>query len=316
MLDFAIVGVTHCGTSALQWNLRNHPEIVFVGGQVEFDWEPLRSRRLLPTKDEIAMFNEQGRIEEAKKAPGARHKERGGVGKPPLLRGVNFNAMIRAEAYELHALLMTNPNLRAVVVLCDPVDRFEKRAWLFHFCGEQWLGAGGTKPCISSIRDVANSSRTWSFLATKTGATRLGSLLRRLRTFFRERLLVIHQQTLLARPRAAYDFVARFLGAGAFGPEASFDVVNAAKGHRTDLCRQGLEDVLRLVKRKHARDYAAIREVLQDSWRWLPESLRPGELQDIWVPERIYERQSRCDLPGELAPGRATCGRNSTCGAL
>ncbi|CAJ1415135.1 unnamed protein product [Effrenium voratum] len=144
-LDFAIIGVFNCGTTSLNRNLDQHPEIVFssegedtiYGGILEdlfFAAEVIH--RLLPLKSQVDGFN---RVMEA-----AAEKKFQVTGQRPRLRGV-YNPTLFSMGLARMALAsieeserVTDGDLRVLLVLCDPLKHMERRFLEHHYCHQAW----------------------------------------------------------------------------------------------------------------------------------------------------------------------------------
>lgn len=139
-LDFAIIGASYCGTTSIHMNLALHPEIQFTTLHEDGFFAPGGSRqtfvkyegkRILPLHTVVLQLNAGWRA-------GRR------------LRGLN-NPDIYDYDLGMLALSLV-PNVRVIMVLCDPVGRFDKL--FFHkYCestGE--ANRGGT--CRRSITEV------------------------------------------------------------------------------------------------------------------------------------------------------------------
>mmetsp|Transcript_132409 Transcript_132409/g.423777 ORF Transcript_132409/g.423777 Transcript_132409/m.423777 type:complete len:518 (+) Transcript_132409:217-1770(+) len=272
-IDFAVIGLDHCGTTSLRNNLARHPEIGFP--VEDEDDEFLRQEvqhRLLPRLRQVDNFNVFWR------APGRPMPSLVGVSNP-----AHFSSTLQRAA------LARVPGLRALLVVCDPVDRFEKKFWatLEHPCRHE-TDESARASCPSIQRAPGMHE-----LFEESNGMRLRRHLADVRALFRGRLMVVHQEALQKDPQLTYRNIVRWLGATVPFPETvKLYRYNSVQGYRTGLCRNAsLVDEL---QRRLLPDYVALEELF--------ESL--GQLRS----SRLRARQTRCDRPEELAEGSPRCG--------
>ncbi|CAE7687264.1 mpl1, partial [Symbiodinium sp. CCMP2456] len=256
-LDFAILGVDHCGTTSLHRHLSEHPSIVFSEeGEDWFFWN--KARRLLPHRSWISEF-------ESRMAAAAAAK-RTLTGSSPRIRGIVnprffFNALLRKA-------LSLIPQLKVLVVVCDPLGRLERRYADFSACATRGSVGPGHPPCSEQVQDLLEHRHgqldwLWRSSALEQPLTS---------TFqhFSHRTLLLHRDWMRDAPGLFFHGAANFLGAS-WEKLPSFRRFNAWGGHRTDLCRnRTLTRALRLALEP---EYAALERFLELSGA-LPSALR------------------------------------------
>ncbi|CAE6920070.1 unnamed protein product [Symbiodinium sp. KB8] len=303
-LDFVIAGIDRCGTSSLHHNLGQHPEIAFLKPFGEDSL--LLFQRSLPSREELEVCRSR-RAEHAEHADarllGSRHS--GIFTRRSLLHG-------------LRRIL----HLRMILILCEPMGGLER-----------FFLVDTLQPCrlLGREAEVSPSStppRCWTSVAAAlddlhggfqseehrqklqsnpNGAQhpllerhRFGPSLPGIRKLFRDRVLMIHQDSLRNNARETWNRIATFLGASPFPSQAQFPRKNALPGHRTDLCRNA--SAVRRLKRILEPEYQAIEEALQLSGEAVPPGLR--------------ERQSRCEREGLTKQRRKKRAAIATLGLL
>ena len=149
--------------------------------------------------------------------------------------------------------LASMDSVLVIVVVCDPLSRFEKLVWLHHFC--------------HPAREVLQiDDRCWHNISAAVGEPSLferwqvGDALLNLHKSLGPRLLVIQQEALRYKQREAFGRIAGLLGAGPLSPETRLQRYNTMPGRRTGLC-----DNTSLVKELRGRlmsEYKALEELL------------------------------------------------------
>eukprot|EP00439_Symbiodinium_sp_Y106_P076101 s59_g15.t1 len=281
-LDFVIAGIDRCGTSSLHHNLGQHPEIAFLKPFGEDSL--LLFHRSLPSRQELEVCHMRRAEHAHARLLGSRHS--GIFTRRSLLHG-----------------LRRVPDLRMILILCEPMGRLER-----------FFLVDTLQPCRvrHEVPSVPSPTppRCWSSVAAAlddphggfqseehrqklqsnpNGAQhpllerhRFGPSLPGIRKLFRDKVLMIHQDSLRSNARETWNRIASFLGASPFPSQAQFPRKNALPGHRTDLCHNA--SAVRRLKRILEPEYQAIEEALQLSGEAVPPGLR--------------ERQSRCEREG------------------
>jgi len=110
-LDFVLIGLDGCGTTSLRRNLAKHPDLNFtslkVFGQDEDYFLIEMARQTLPFMKQVQKL--------------VRHRAPMRTAKVGI-----YNPLMWKEELLEH-LLGNIPNLRVVVAVCDPLDRFERK---------------------------------------------------------------------------------------------------------------------------------------------------------------------------------------------
>ncbi|CAJ1345756.1 unnamed protein product [Effrenium voratum] len=265
-LDFAIIGVFNCGTTSLNRNLDQHPEIVFSSEGEDLFFAAEVIHRLLPLKSQVDGFN---RVMEA-----AAEKKFQVTGQRPRLRGV-YNPTLFSMGLARMALASIE-DLRVLLVLCDPLKHMERRFLEHHYCHqdpawafEQELSRNRPEDsCFPSAEALLRPEPSLQYLWTNL------DLLSVWKRFSQAKLL--DQEALSSA--ATYQSIARFLGVAPFGPGQRFQRYNTMGKYRTDLCRNAS-----LVRRLHRRLKHAF-DVQEQLFRLAGEP----------VPERLRTHQPHC----------------------
>lgn len=267
-LDFVVGGVNSCGTTSLYQNLATHPDIDFtLPGDNKEDGFFYRHNRVLPYAADVAEFNSIWHFR------GQR---------PPKLRGMDHPELFRTP--RIREAISRLRRLKVIVIVCDPLSRFEKTFWLYYHChpgANLWAspkGDDGQPRCWDSVSIALEDPwflDRWQF----------GETLRKTQAIFGDRLMVVHQDELRADPAATYGRLAAFLGAPPFERGARFWRANSLRGQRTGLCQN--VTLLRALQERMDSEYRAVEEVLKQNGRPVPESLRL--------------RRTRCDRHEDLA---------------
>lgn len=272
-LDFVIAGVNSCGTTSLYTNLAKNPDIDFTVAEAhKEDGNFFLNNRVLPYVDDVTAFNSMWHLS----------------GRPePKLRGLDHPEFFRT--LRIREALSRVTDLKVVLIVCDPLSRFEKIFWLYYYCrpgAEVWAlptMPDGEPLCWPSMAGALEPEagpllERWAFAET----------LRFVRASFGPRLHLVHQDALRERPGETFAHLAEFLGATPFAEETSFRRANSAPGARTNVC--GNETLVRALQHSLADEYAAIEEAFEAA----------GEQ----VPDSVLQRRTRCERPDELrAPG-------------
>lgn len=266
-IDFAVVGVDGCGTHSIRSNLGQHPGISFNDDESEnFIYETFQ-KKTLPLKSQVGRFN-------------AAWEDSG-----DRLRG-HYNPSLWNLPLA-RQVIGRIPGLKVILILCDPVNRLEKRFFLYHSCQSLTTGEAAEEhsalvagnECKASIADV---TRMQQFL----DQMRIHSSLPEMSIVFIQRLLTLHLEGLRVFPQFTYNRIVDFLGLPPFREGTVFPRVNARKGHRTDLCG-GNGSLVRRVQAVLRKDYMMLDEVYR--------------LAGVMPPPDLVLRQTRCDSPDELS---------------
>mmetsp|Transcript_106832 Transcript_106832/g.297405 ORF Transcript_106832/g.297405 Transcript_106832/m.297405 type:complete len:497 (-) Transcript_106832:48-1538(-) len=273
LLDFAVIGVDHCGTTSLQSNLAKHSEIGFP---TDVEDEFLRGEvqhRLLPRLAQVNDFNDCW--------------DKAGRQRPPLV-GIRNAVHFSSSLHRMPLSLV--PGLRVVLIVCDPVDRFEKLFWQHHqdVCRRPPSLAART-PCRHGI----DKSVRMPELFVEGGNMRLRQHLREVVELFPDRNMLVHQEALQENPLLTYESLAKWLGTSVPFPAGTrFYRYNSFMGYRTGLCRN--RTLVKELQQLLLADYSTLEELFSAPGRRLPRQLRL--------------KLTRCDRPEELAEGLPSCG--------
>lgn len=246
-LDFAVAGLDSCGTTSLQRNLAQHPDIGFTSSEEDFFFNPLAfpERRIIPLRSRVEDFN--GRWTPANPRP--------------KLLGI-WSASLYRYGAAVQALRRMPPEFRLFVVVCDPVSRLEKTFW-----GRHCKGRLSTAECLQAL--AAELHRRGRKFVSEFGASRhLGTLYR----MFGPRVVMVHQEALRHFPAQAFDSLAAELGAEPFPSSTELRRHNARPGERTGLCRNAT--LLRLFKRLALPEYSQLEELFVRAGQRPPAVLR------------------------------------------
>jgi len=240
-LQFAIVGTARCGTTSLQRNLDQHPDIVFTQPEAEDDFFVAHDGSYLPSKIAVDDFNKRFVASDSGRS---------------IILGF-YNSLILDSPLQ-RMVLARIPNLTVILVVCDPIGQFEK-TYYAKCCGEENIS------CTCSMTPVLDDPETLSNALA-------GHKLHEMRSLFGSRLIVIHQSALRVMPRQVYNALALNLGVQPFDPSMDFYQWNAHKGHRTDLCRNA--SLLQALQQHFEADYVALEGFFVDSGLTVPAELQ------------------------------------------
>ncbi|CAE7731421.1 CML8 [Symbiodinium sp. CCMP2456] len=227
-LRFAIVGMGGCGTTSLQRNIKQHPEL---------------------------RFSRQDDHEETLFAPGYFHEYTGGFRMLPTETQVNYincgkarcqqndldaRTKLGLKNYMLHnfdfglATLSLIDNLVVIAVVCDPLDRLEKAMfWTYcHFKNTTQCSSGHIFDELlqnATVADVVERHREHWVAAER---------IRVLFTLFERRTIVAHQSLLRDQPQQLYGLLFKKIGVGPPPAGTQYHRYNSVGGERTGLCRR------------------------------------------------------------------------------
>lgn len=285
-LDFVIAGLGHCGTSSLHMNLDQHPGITFTSLDEELlPWElhqmsggvETDTYRVLPHKVDIDTFNDKW-----------------GKGSTPRHRALGLcNPNIYKDGRVRRALAHV-PNLKIILVTCDPVDRFEKYFFRFHHCQGQKEYEGRNQKefaeqgCHESIQVALDDNEK----LTVASDVIIGNHLQVLGSLFGPRLILFHQDSLADSPKELYSWLAGNLGVSPFPAATNFRHYNSRKGHRTDLCQN--ETLLEALRGRLEPEYKAIEEALQSTGMTVPVVLSSRRTRCHRADKELVETGPRC----------------------
>ncbi|CAL1126558.1 unnamed protein product [Cladocopium goreaui] len=255
-LDFVIGGVDSCGTASLHLNLEKHSEVAFLTSDVDYFFTNKLAHRVLPLKAQVDEYN--ALVLAAREA-----KERL-TGVTPLV-GACVPALFSTALARIKMALI--PNLKLVMILCDPLGRLEKGFMHHHLCfadledaQRQGLAARASRhgSCYDSSAALLyeKEGELQSFWEDRQIAPHLPAVLLR----FYERILFLHQEELRRAPADVFSSLAGFLGVKAF-PDIEFPRYNSIGGHRTDLCRN--MTLVRALQQNLEADYQMQEKMMQ-----------------------------------------------------
>ncbi|CAE7363594.1 TY2B-C [Symbiodinium natans] len=263
-LDFVVGGINSCGTTSMAKALDQIGDIDFtMDGEDNFFY---RHDSLLPYREEVESFNFQWLSHSCSQC----------------LRGLRHPGLYHSHRVRL--ALAHIPRLKVVIVVCDPVSRFEKWFWMFLHCKSypakprHKLKADGPERCFhspASALEEPEMLRQSSF----------GFHLRSLHSVFGSRLRVIHQAHLRHHPIEACTNVVQFLGAR-MPPSFKVERHNHQRGYRTNMCQN--QSLVADLQKLLLEEYDAMEVVL---------SAAGGGLA---LPKELQLRQTRCDRPEEM----------------
>ncbi|CAE7553194.1 unnamed protein product [Symbiodinium sp. CCMP2592] len=256
-LDFAILGVDHCGTTSLHRHLSEHPSIVFAEeGEDWFFWN--KARRLLPHRSWISDFESRMAAAAAAKRTLTGSSPRiGGIVNPRFF----FNALLRKA-------LSLIPQLKVLVIVCDPLGRLERRYADFSACATRGSVGPDHPPCSEQVQDLLehrHAQLDWLWRSSETEQPLTSTF-----QLFSHRTLLLHRDWMRDAPGLFFQGVANFLGVS-WEELPSFRRFNAWGGHRTDLCRN--RTLTRALRIALEPEYAALQRFLELSGA-LPSALR------------------------------------------
>lgn len=255
-LDFVIGGVDSCGTASLHLNLEKHSEVAFLTSDVDYFFTNKLAHRVLPLKAQVDEYN--ALVLAAREA-----KERL-TGVTPLV-GACVPALFSTALARIKMALI--PNLKLVMILCDPLGRLEKGFMHHYLCfadledaQRQGLAARASRhgSCYDSSAALLyeKEGELQSFWEDRQIAPHLPAVLLR----FYERIFFLHQEELRRAPADVFSSLAGFLGVKAF-PDIEFPRYNSIGGHRTDLCRN--MTLVRALQQNLEADYQMQEKMMQ-----------------------------------------------------
>ena len=293
-IDFVIGGTDSCGTSSLHKNLEQHPEVVFSTVSEDFFFNADLAHRLLPLKSQVDKYNAQLESFEEEKLRTFGFKPRlVGLCNPTIFA----NGLARRK-------LAAMPELKMILILCDPLGRLEKLFMEYHYCFDD-LADATRRGLASRVRDETSACFN---SANALAAERHG----RLKNFWRKhavaehmlavmnlfsgRTVFVHQEQLRENPDSVFVAIAKFLGVKySFRGHTSFPRYNSIGGHRTDLCHNST--LVRELRRHLEPEYLMQEEIMREAKESIPASLRL--------------RRTRCDDLSKskvtYCPSRAAC---------
>eukprot|EP00927_Polykrikos_kofoidii_P014859 TRINITY_DN16568_c0_g1_i2.p1 TRINITY_DN16568_c0_g1~~TRINITY_DN16568_c0_g1_i2.p1 ORF type:complete len:534 (-),score=44.97 TRINITY_DN16568_c0_g1_i2:47-1648(-) len=298
-LDFAIIGVEHCGTVSLLRNLGKHADIVFSDDELEkFFYGETGARRLIPLRSHVEAFNLRMGQKVAAKAgtfgnEGLR-KARGAWNpswyRYPITRGA----------------LATIPGFKAVFIMCEPLGRLERLFIEFQWCPphhdapERSRWDGFFKPraddhvCSQSIRSLVTNRQFKERWAVSPH-------LNQLRSLFNEGLIVLHQayfKSALFFPHLADRLLSQMQWPKprSYPPGTTFPRYNSRGSAATELCSNAT--LVAALLRKLGPEFEAQESLLGYYW-------------DGSVPEEVKLRRTRCDFQSDRAASEVCLGYQS-----
>ena len=212
-LDFIIAGLDNCGTTSLGRWLQQLDSIEFSNDGEEDDVF-FHHDRLLPFRSEVQKFNSQWK----------KHMTLKGLRHPSLW------AHLRVRM-----ALARIPQLKVLLVVCDPLSRIDKAFWWYHICNPplphpEVVGAlVRPKGCFESISSVLEPTFLRGFAIQRR--------IEHLKQLYPQRLLVIHQAFMRESCWDTFLQTAGWLGLSVVPVDIRLERHNHRPGHRTDLCR-------------------------------------------------------------------------------
>ncbi|CAJ1385885.1 unnamed protein product, partial [Effrenium voratum] len=268
-LDFVVGGLASCGTTTVAKTLAQAPDIDFtVDGEDDFFYQ---HDSLLPYRAEVEAFNFGWLRRDL-------FGRRGGV------LGLRHPGLFHSHRVRL--ALQAVPRLKMILVVCDPLSRFEKLFWAFHQCKANAqarlpVGPERRSRCFHSARAALEEPELLL-------RAQFGPHLRQLRRLLPERLRAVHQAHFREGGSEAFRSLARFLSARS--PEFQIARHNHHGGHRSDLCHNA--SLVSELQARLSSEYQAVEELLD-------------ACSDLPLPQELLLRQTRCDRAEELAEPEA-----------
>eukprot|EP00440_Ansanella_granifera_P012911 gb/GFBE01014025.1/.p1 GENE.gb/GFBE01014025.1/~~gb/GFBE01014025.1/.p1 ORF type:complete len:215 (+),score=48.43 gb/GFBE01014025.1/:1-645(+) len=196
--------------------------------------------------------------------------------RPSRLLGT-YNPLLWSEM-TAYFMLPMKPELKFVFVVCDPVDRFEKRAYMrMQETGEPFHEAAVAEMHDSRL-EFGNRLRAWQELNSQS--------------------LVLHRGELRENPAQAYRKVTDFLGIVPFSSKMRFQRYNSMSGYRTRLCENAT--YVEQLQQLFAHEYEALEAIL-------------GAQGPTELPRELRLRQTRCQRPSELLRPEESCEYKGAC---
>ncbi|CAE8695119.1 unnamed protein product [Polarella glacialis] len=270
-IKFIISGIESCGTTSLARALQQHPDICLTNSadarlieDTVFTWSRY-AKMILPPLELVKEY-------QARNASSNNNNNNSPDRTRPCSLGVYNAVAYRTELARLIFKMM--PQVRILLLTCNPVRRFESRA-VSSFCE-------GDEVCKDSIPRALQDS-------TFVDDLRVGPHLQEARRLLGRRLFVLYQEEL--QSPAALDRLVRFLGLAPFPSAAQFQRYHSSnQGFRSDLCSNA--SVTQRVLRRLEPENQAVEEALLAAGKAIPESLRL--------------RRTRCDAGRQEVPARCT----------
>ncbi|CAK9016566.1 unnamed protein product [Durusdinium trenchii] len=211
-LDLIIAGLDNCGTTSLgRWLQQVQSiELSNLGEEDDFFF---RNDRLLPFRSEVEEFNSQWKSRQTLKA----------------LRHPNLWAHLRVRM-----ALARIPQLKVLLVVCDPLSRIDKAFWWYHICDPplphpEIAPLVRPKGCFESISSVLEPSFLDRFKVQRH--------VEHLKQLYQHRLRVVHQAYMRESAWDTFVQIAGWIGVSVVSAEVRLGRHNHRPGHRTDLCR-------------------------------------------------------------------------------
>ena len=271
-IDFAIVGTDCCGTSSLHQNLEKHPEVTFSTVHQDDFWIIELAHRLLPFKKTVDRYNTQ--VESIREDKFRRSGSR------PLLIGV-CHPIIFSSDLAKH-ILAAMPQVKTIMILCDPVNRLEKFFMFYGYCLDDLRVADAVRRKVGApLRDGSpcfNSST--ALISEKDGKLKqlwqqreMAKHMPGLMHLFYGRTFLLHQEQLQENPHRVFNSIAKFLGVTRSFPEdTKFPRYNSIGGYRTDLCYN--TTLVRELQEHLEPEYLMQEAILRAAKVSIPPSLR------------------------------------------
>jgi len=190
-VDFLICGAQKCGTTALDFYLRQHPLLCF------------------PSKKELHYFDDDAAFASGTPdyaayhawfAPDARHRL---LGETTPIYLYKPEVMPRIQAY--------NPDMRLIAVLRDPVSRAYSHWNMLRARGDSAISFREELDCELEMMSASTGSGASGYAFIRRGLY-AQQLTRLWQHFPREQTLILRHERLLAQPEAVLARVCDFLG--------------------------------------------------------------------------------------------------------
>ena len=292
-IDFAIVGTDTCGTSSLHQNLERHPEVTFSTVNEDYFWIVALAHRLLPFKNQVDRYNAQ--LESIREDKFRRYGSR------PRLIGV-CHPSIHSSELARH-ILAAMPQVKIIMILCDPVNRLEKYFMHFAYCFDD-LADAVHRRLASPIRDISPCfNSTTALLSEKDGKLKqfwqhreVAKHMPGLLHLFSGRIILLHQEQLQENPHRVFNSIAKFLGlTDSFPKDTKFPRYNSIGGYRTDLCHN--LTLVRELQEHMEPEYLMQEKILREAKESIPASLslRRTRCHNLATHEVTYCPGTACE---------------------